>query len=59
MGDSDEAIKHRSTEIGLSWLNNKGLDNLKRSMIVSGDRDLVPLELKNLNQKYGAVIGDW
>jgi adenosylhomocysteine nucleosidase len=30
-----------------------------RTLLVSGDRDLVPAEIPALRTKYAAVAGDW
>ena len=32
---------------------------MRRSLIVSADRDLVPEELEDLKTRYGAIAGDW
>jgi adenosylhomocysteine nucleosidase len=34
-------------------------DEVVNTLLVSGDRDLNPEEVKGLNEKYGAVAGDW
>jgi len=58
MGDSAEAIADYSTAIDLSWLGGP-LPAVKRTLLVSGDRDLVPAELDELATRYGAIAGDW
>jgi adenosylhomocysteine nucleosidase len=57
MGDSKEAIQDYSTEIDLSWLNYP--DTVKKTVLVSADRDLVPDEIESLKQNYKAIAGDW
>jgi adenosylhomocysteine nucleosidase len=57
MGDSKEAIADYSTDIDLSWLNFP--DSIRKTLLVSGDRDLVPEELESIKQNYGAIAGDW
>ena len=60
MGDSKEAIADYSTEINLTWLGNENYPvKVKRSLLVSADRDLVPEELAALKSKYNALAGDW
>ncbi|HEY5926745.1 MAG TPA: hypothetical protein VIV11_33895 [Kofleriaceae bacterium] len=59
MGDSAEAIAAYSVTIDLGWLAEPYPSNVKRTLLVSGDRDLVPAELGELATKYGAVAGDW
>ena len=57
MGDSKEAIQDYSTEIDLTWLHYP--DTLKKTILVSADRDLVPGEVESLKQNYQAIAGDW
>jgi adenosylhomocysteine nucleosidase len=59
MGDSAEAIADYSVTIDLSWLAEPYPTAVKRTLLVSGDRDLVPAELGHLAATYGAVAGDW
>jgi adenosylhomocysteine nucleosidase len=57
MGDSKEAIMDYATELDLSWLSVS--DTIKKTVLVSADRDLVPEEIPALKAKYGAIAGDW
>jgi adenosylhomocysteine nucleosidase len=60
MGDSKQAIDDYTTEIDLSWLGSENYPvKVKRSLLVSADRDLIPDELKTLRSEYNAVAGDW
>jgi adenosylhomocysteine nucleosidase len=59
MGDSAEAIADYATPIDLGWLAPPYPTPVTRTLLVSGDRDLVPSELADLVTKYGAVAGDW
>jgi adenosylhomocysteine nucleosidase len=61
MGDTATHIPHYSTKIDLSWCQqaNPPPFPLKRSIMVSGDRDLIPGEILELSHRYGASIGDW
>lgn len=63
MGDSAQAIADYTVPIDLSWLaaappSAAGKATIK-TLLVSGDRDLVPSELDDLATRYGAVAGDW
>jgi adenosylhomocysteine nucleosidase len=58
MGDSAEAIADYATTIDLSWLRGP-LPEVTKTLLVSGDRDLVPSELDELATRYKAVAGDW
>jgi adenosylhomocysteine nucleosidase len=72
MTDSDEAIRHYSTEIDLSWLGDSGPKaegrfpssvsgrlSIVRGLLVSADRDIVVEDIPMLIEKYGAVAADW
>jgi adenosylhomocysteine nucleosidase len=59
MGDSDADIAHYSTELDLSWLKDKPPLPIRRSILVSGDRDLMVKDIPWLKKKYSAVAGDW
>lgn len=59
MGDSTEAIESYATKLDLSWLSPPYPSTVTRTLLVSGDRDLVPAQLAELVAKYHAVAGDW
>lgn len=59
MGDFEAHIAHYSTEIDLSWLAQPYPIQVKRTLLVSGDRDLLVDEIPLLKERYGAVAGDW
>lgn len=59
MGDFDAHIAHYTTELDLSWLRQPYPLNVRRTLLVSGDRDLVIDEIPQLHAYYGAVAGDW
>jgi adenosylhomocysteine nucleosidase len=59
MGDSAEAIRDYSTQLDLSWLADAPPTTVTRTLLVSGDRDLVSTELADLTARYQAVAGDW
>jgi adenosylhomocysteine nucleosidase len=59
MGDSAEAIADYSVDLDLSWLPQPYPSSVTTTLLVSGDRDLVPVELADLATKYKAVAGDW
>ncbi len=59
MGDWDEHIAHYSTELNLSWLDGEFPSLVKRTLMVSGDRDLLVEDIPELRAKFGAVAGDW
>lgn len=59
MGDFDEHIAHYTTEIDLGWLREPLPQVVRRSLLVSGDRDLLVEDVAMLKDRYGAVAGDW
>jgi adenosylhomocysteine nucleosidase len=59
MGDYTEHIAHYSTTLDLSWLESDYPHPVRRTVLVSADRDLLPAELPRLKAEFGAVAGDW
>ncbi len=59
MGDYDEHIADYSTTLDLSWLGTDYPRPVVRTLLVSGDRDLIVEEIPELKARYGAVAGDW
>lgn len=61
MGDTKQAIEYYSTDIDTSWLSDEVFQGVKvrRTLLVSGDRSLLPEDIPNLKAYYGAVAGDW
>lgn len=59
MTDPMEAIRHYSTDVDLSWLAEPLPMNVRRSLLVSADRDLHAGEISQLKSDYGAIAGDW
>jgi adenosylhomocysteine nucleosidase len=59
MGDPDEAIADYTTRLDLAWLGEPLPRPVRRSLLVSGDRDIVAADIPQLVEKYGAVAADW
>ena len=59
MGDSKEAIADYTTEIDLSWLGKSYPVAVRKTLLVSADKDLKPDEITFLKKEYHAVAGDW
>lgn len=59
MGDAEGAILHYSTEIDLSWLSEPYPLPVRRSLLVSADRDICLPDIPMLVERYGAVAADW
>jgi len=59
MTDPEAAIAHYTTDLDLSWLGGELPQKVRRSPIVSADRDLIAEEIPWLKARFGAVAGDW
>jgi len=59
MGDFDAHIAHYTTNLDLTWLREPYPQAVRRTLLVSGDRDLIVDEILQLHTRYGAVAGDW
>lgn len=54
-----EAIAHYTTRLDLSWLEQPYPQPVRRTLLVSGDRDLMVGDIPRLKAEFGAVAGDW
>lgn len=59
MGDPEEHIRQYLTDIDTSWFIDPLPLQVKRTLLVSGDRDLFCDDILSLKSKYGAIAGDW
>lgn len=59
MGDAEVHLAHYATQIDLSWLGGDLPLPVRRALLVSGDRDLLPHDLTELTRRYGAIAADW
>jgi adenosylhomocysteine nucleosidase len=59
IGDSDDAIRAYTTEIDAAWLGDDFPVVVRRSLLVSGDRDLVPADVPHIVNQYDAIAADW
>jgi adenosylhomocysteine nucleosidase len=59
MGDFAEHIQHYTTDLDLYWLGEPLPIPVRRTLLVSGDRDLQVEDIVYLRQRYQAVAGDW
>lgn len=59
MGDPESHIDWYTTNLDLSWLVEPFPLPVKKSLLVSGDRDLQPQDISRLSQRYNAIAGDW
>lgn len=59
IGDAEAALAYYTTRLDLSWLGDKAPQPVSRTLLVSGDRDLVKEEVTRLRTDFGAAAGDW
>lgn len=59
MLDEEDADDYYGSEIDIDWLKPPYPQDVTRTLMVSGDRDIVPADIPGLKRTYGAVAGDW
>lgn len=59
MGDPAAALARFATDLPLEWLVEPYPQRVRRTLLVSADRDLIAAELPRLKAEFGAVAGDW
>ena len=59
MGDPDEAIAHYTTDVDLSWLESPFPQVVRRTLLVSADRDILPADIPTLRERFATVAADW
>jgi adenosylhomocysteine nucleosidase len=59
MGNIESHMDWYTTDLDLSWLVEPYPLPVKKSLIVSGDRDLQPQDIIDLVKRYNAIAGDW
>lgn len=59
MGDFEEHLEHYTTRLNLSWLSEPYPQPVRRSLLVSADRDILSEQVGWLKEKFGAAAGDW
>jgi len=59
IGDYESALARYTTDLDLSWLKGRYPQGARRTLLVSGDRDLLAEDVPRLQAQFGAVAGDW
>ena len=59
MDDDTPFLAFYATQIDLSWLSEPYPMEVRKTLLVSGDRDLMAGEIPFLKERFGAVAGDW
>jgi adenosylhomocysteine nucleosidase len=55
----DEAILEYTTDVDTTWLGDDFPVVVRRSLLVSADRDLVPSDVPDIVNRFGAIAADW
>ena len=55
IGEIAEAVSQYTTILDLSWLATNYPQTVHRTLLISGDRDLIAGEVADLRAQYGAV----
>ncbi len=59
IADPEAALRHFSSELELGWLQPPYPHPVRRTVMVSADRDILAEDIPMLVKRYGAVAGDW
>ncbi len=59
MGDAQAAINHYAVDLDLSWLREPYPQPVRRSLLVSADRDICLPDIPMLVEQYNAAAADW
>jgi adenosylhomocysteine nucleosidase len=59
MDDDTPFLAFYATQIDLSWLEEPYPMQVRKTLLVSGDRDLLAGDIPFLKERFGTVAGDW
>ncbi len=59
MGDAAQAIADYSTDLDLSWAKGDLPPGVRRGLLLSADRDILPADVPRLRASYRGVAADW
>lgn len=59
MSDPQQALDFYTTRFDLSWLREPYPHPVRRTWMLSADRDLQPADIPGLAERFGAVAADW
>lgn len=59
MTNDNSQIQYYSTDIDLTWLKEPYPQPVKKTILVSADRDIRVEDIPVLRDTYGAIAGDW
>ena len=55
----EERIRYYTIETNNSWISLPHPFEDRRSLLLSGDKDILCSEINELKSKYGAIAADW
>ncbi len=59
MGEYDAQLGRYATQLDLSWLQEPYPQAVRRTLLVSADRDILASQVSWLKDEYCAIAGDW
>jgi adenosylhomocysteine nucleosidase len=59
MTDPEAALRHYAVDLDLSWLHEPYPQPVRRGLLLSADRDILPEDIPMLVQRWGAAAADW
>jgi adenosylhomocysteine nucleosidase len=59
IGDPQTALEHYTTHLDLSWLPPALPQTVRRALLVSADRDILPQDIPMLVERFNAIGADW
>jgi adenosylhomocysteine nucleosidase len=59
MGDASQAIADYSTDLDLAWAAGDLPIGIRRGLLLSADRDILPADIPRLRAGYRGVAADW
>jgi adenosylhomocysteine nucleosidase len=59
MGDQQAALEHYTVKLNLSWLAEPYPQAVRKGLLLSADRDILPEQVGWLQDTFGGIAADW
>ncbi len=59
MGDQQKALDHYTAQLDLSWLREPYPQAVRKGLLLSADRDILPEQVDWLRETFGGIAADW
>src|SRR5258708_31303896 len=59
MGDASQAIADYSTDLDVAWAAGELPGGVRRGLLLSADRDILPSDIPRLRASYRGIAADW